>query len=110
MGWSNPCIEIWFHAYFGRMPSLMDSIRCCESFARKYKQVTGAEYDKADANILDKLRHYGDEAKAIQVAGRRMKQWEDIGVIKPSDMCPCTALFELVEEITNKTQSTVKNR
>lgn len=21
VGWSNPCIEIWFHAYFGTMPS-----------------------------------------------------------------------------------------
>lgn len=108
VGWSNPCIEIWFHAYFGRMPSVLDSVCCCESFAKKYKQLTGVEYDKTDPSILDKLRHYGDETKAIQVASRRMKQWEESGITKPTDMCPCTALFELVEEITSKTQSTAK--
>lgn len=25
VGWSNPCIEIWFHAYFGKMPMCSDS-------------------------------------------------------------------------------------
>lgn len=109
VGWSNPCIEIWFHAHFGKMPSFIDSIRCCESFARKYRQHTGMEYDKADPSILDKLRQYGDEPKAIQVASRRMKQWDESGESRPSKMCPCTALFELIEEITDKTQSPIKN-
>lgn len=26
VGWSNPCIEIWFHAYFGSMPMFQTSV------------------------------------------------------------------------------------
>ena len=102
VGWSNPCIEIWFYAYFGKMPTVMESVRCCESFAKKFKQNTGLEYDKADTKILKRLRQYGDEDKAIEIARKHMCQWEKDGVTRPSHMCPGSTLFELVEEINNK--------
>ena len=28
VGWSNPCFEIWMHAYFGSMPAIQDSWVC----------------------------------------------------------------------------------
>lgn len=31
-GWSNPCIEIWFSAYFGNMPTYQNSVACCNGF------------------------------------------------------------------------------
>lgn len=102
VGWSNPCIEILFHAYFGNMPTILESARCCEHFATIFKQHTGMEYDKADTKILEKLRKYGDEIVAIEVARRRMHQWENSDVIRPSKMCPCSTLFELVSEIDKK--------
>ena len=30
VGWSNPCFEIWMHAYFGSIPAIQD-IRYCAS-------------------------------------------------------------------------------
>lgn len=41
VGWSNPCIEIWFSAYFGSMPPYQESVSCCNGFAQKCVQVTG---------------------------------------------------------------------
>lgn len=32
VGWSNPCIEIWFHAYFEDIPIQFNSQQCCSSF------------------------------------------------------------------------------
>ena len=41
VGWSNPCIEIWFSTYFGTMPTFQDSVSCCNGFSQKFTQVTG---------------------------------------------------------------------
>ncbi|MCD7868757.1 MAG: RloB family protein [Clostridiales bacterium] len=49
-GWSNPCIEIWFDAYFGRMHNYQDSVQCCRGFAATYEKKTGNEYRKANKN------------------------------------------------------------
>ena len=32
VGWSNPCIEIWFSAYFDSFPTYLDSVACCDGF------------------------------------------------------------------------------
>jgi len=55
VGWSNPCIEIWFFAYFGDMPSIKESFVCCDKFKIKYEKVTGQKYDKADENIYNNI-------------------------------------------------------
>lgn len=65
VGWSNPCIEIWFSAYFGIMPSYQDSVKCCEGFEKNFKQITKQEYQKSDKAIYTKLCRYGDEKEAF---------------------------------------------
>lgn len=40
-GWSNPCLEIWFDAYFGKMHNYNDSVSCCNGFAATFIRKTG---------------------------------------------------------------------
>lgn len=106
IAWSNPCIEIWFLAYFKNMPSDLTSTQCCNRFGQEFKKQIGQEYNKNDDGIYQKLRTYGDEAKALKRAEDRYKAWLDRSgyesYIPPSEMNPCTLLFELVGEIRSK--------
>ena len=103
VAWSNPCIEIWFDAYFGKMHSYQDSVTCCREFGDIFEKKTGQEYHKADDKIYSLLNRYGDEPGAIQIAENRFRQYQRDGVYKPSQMCPCTTLHHLVDEIKQKT-------
>ena len=107
VGWSNPCIEIWFDAYFGQMHSYQESKQCWYRFAETYKRRTGQEYSKADENIYDTLSRYGDEKKAIDIAEKRLMAHRNSGISKPSEMVPGTTLHHLVGEIRHKV--TIKN-
>jgi hypothetical protein len=106
VGWSNPCIEIWFHAYFGNMPigsTSVDSfsVQCVNAFRGVFKKQTGQEYNKADEGIYKKLCDYGDEEKAIKIADQQhKKQSNEYG--RPSEMQSTTTLHILVEEIRKK--------
>lgn len=102
VGWSNPCIEIWFGAYFGVMPTYLDSVRCCDGFEEKYKQVTGQKYQKSDNSIYTKLCRHGNEEEAITLAKQKLEQFVQNCIDKPSEMCPATTIYLLVEEIKNK--------
>ncbi|MDD4125350.1 MAG: RloB family protein [Eubacteriales bacterium] len=102
VGWSNPCIEIWFGAYFGVMPTYPDSVRCCNKFKEIYKQITGQKYQKSDDTIYAKLCRYGDEKKAVSCAKQKLTQHIGNCNQKPSEMCPATTVHLLVEEIKNK--------
>lgn len=102
VGWSNPCFEIWLYAYFGSMPTIRDSWICCSNFGRVYEAKTGQRYFKADEQIYGKLYKAGDEKKAIQIAQQKLEQCIREGKTKPSEMCPCTTVHELVEEIRGK--------
>ena len=104
VGWSNPCFEIWLHAYFGSMPAMQDSWTCCSEFGRVYESKTGQKYSKADEQMYGKLCKTGDEAKAIQIAQQKLEQCIREGKTKPSEMCPCTTVHELVGEIKGKTE------
>lgn len=107
VAWSNPCIEIWFLAYYGIMPDGMDSVQCCAEFGRVFKKRTGESYTKNDDGIYRKLISSGDEKNAIIIADKKHKNWirqcEDIEVIPPSKMNACTMMFEIVGEIRSKT-------
>ena len=105
VGWSNPCIEIWFDAYFGQMHRYQESKQCWNRFAETYARRTGLEYLKADEHIYDILNRYGDEEKAIDIAEKRLKAHRESGVNKPSKMVPATTLHQLVDEIRGKTSS-----
>lgn len=102
VGWSNPCFEIWMYAYFGSMPAIQDSWTCCSDFGRVYENKTGQKYSKADEQMYGKLSKAGDEEKAIQIAQYKLEQCIREGKTKPSEMCPCTTVHELVGEINGK--------
>ena len=103
VGWSNPCFEIWMYAYFGAMPALKESWTCCSEFGRVYESKIGQKYSKADEKMYEKICNVGDEEKAIQIAQQKLEQHEREGKTKPSEMCPCTTVHELVKEIKKKT-------
>lgn len=102
VGWSNPCIEIWFHAYFGSMPSFQTSVACCNGFEECFEKTTGQTYVKSDADVYRKLCTYGDEDKAIRLADQRLTQHVRSENVKPSEMIPCTTVHKLVKEIKSK--------
>ena len=101
--WSNPCIEIWFGAYFGTMPGVyQNSTLCCNGFRRKYQEKTNSRYEKSDTAIYRKLCEYGNEEQAIRIAEKRFDEHLRNCNEKPSEMCPCTTLYALVKEIKSK--------
>ena len=104
-GWSNPCIEIWFDAYFGQMHGYQESKQCWNRFAETYERHTGKKYSKADKNIYEVLNRYGDEENAFDVAEKRLRAHIETGTIRPSDMVPATTLHHLVNEIRQKTRN-----
>ena len=105
VGWSNPCFEIWMYAYFGSMPAIQDSWTCCSDFGRVYENKTGQKYSKADKQMYGKLSKACDEEKAIQIAQYKLEQCIREGKTKPSEMCPCTTVHELVGEIKGKVRT-----
>jgi len=102
-GWSNPCLEIWFHAYFADMPVNTMSTKCISAFGAIYQRKTGQEYYKTDEGIYRKLCKFGDEKAAIKIAKDRYQR-QDIRA-KPSEMLSTTTLFILVEEIREKLEA-----
>lgn len=102
VGWSNPCIEIWFDAYFGKMHGYMDSVTCCREFGKTYERRTGQEYEKAEERIYETLNRFGNEDVAIRIASDRMRQHQRDGKDKPSEMCPGTTLYGLIHEVKLK--------
>lgn len=100
-GWSNPCIEIWFSAYLGKIPGYNDSVTCCNGFAQTYRRITGKDYDKSDTGIYSKLCRYGNEKKAI-INAESIHKKQSKYCNNPSEMCPCTTVYGLVKEIKDK--------
>lgn len=102
VGWTNPCIEAWFYAYFGKMPTFQDSVTCCSGFGRTFEQVSGQKYVKSDSKIYNKLNRFGNESIAIKLAQRKYIEHKSNCKNKPSEMCPCTTVHLLVNEIKSK--------
>jgi hypothetical protein len=78
VGWSNPCIEIWFSAYFSTMPTYQDSVTCCSGFGTTFEKGTRQKYKKSDRQIYNKLCKYGDERQAITIAKQKLKEQQKI--------------------------------
>ncbi len=102
VGWSNPCIESWFHAYFGKMPHCDTSVQCCDQFSAAYKKATRREYDKAEKNIYNYLVRYGDEKNAIEIAKQKLQQHKRENKNAPSKQIPSSTIALLIEEIQAK--------
>lgn len=99
VGWSNPCIEIWFSAYFGHMPVFATSEECCKKFAVEFKKRTGKIYSKADKNIYSILNQYGSVDKAFVTAKSKLMKHKGE---YPSKASPACTVYQLVEEILGK--------
>lgn len=102
VGWTNPCIEAWFNAYFGAMPTYQDSVSCCKGFEKAFKYASNQKYSKSDSAIYEKLNRFGDEEKAIKIAQQKLEEHKANCKDKPSEMCPCTTVHCLVKEIKSK--------
>lgn len=101
-GWSNPCFEIWMYSYYGTMPAIIESWLCCGEFEKIFQRKTGQRYSKSDAGLYEKISRTGNEEKALQIAKQKYEQCVREGKTLPSQMCPCTTVYQLVEEIRNK--------
>lgn len=102
VAWSNPCIEVWFNAYFGKMPVYQDSVECCRRFSSEYMNKTKKEYKKSCKTIYADLINHGDEDKAIRIAKQRKEQRIREGKNLPSEMNSVSTVYELIEEIKDK--------
>lgn len=102
VGWTNPCIEAWFNAYFGTMPTYFDSVSCCDGFGKIFKKISNQKYEKSDSAIYEKLNRFGNEARAIQLARQKLAEHTANGKARPSEMSPCTTVHLLVDEIKSK--------
>ncbi len=60
------------------------------------------KYAKADPDLYKKLIRFGDEKTAIHLARQKYEEHRRNGKNKPSEMCPCTTVHLLVEEIKSK--------
>ena len=54
--------------------------------------------------MYGKICKAGDEDRAIKIAQQKVEQCIRDGKTKPSKMCPCTTVHELVREIKRKIQ------
>lgn len=102
VGWTNPCIEEWFSAYFGAMPTYGDSVACCNGFATTFERLTGQKYVKSDPDIYKKLNRFGNERQAVKIAKQKYEAHLRNEKKKPSEMLPCTTIHMLVGEIKDK--------
>lgn len=102
VGWSNPCFEIWLHAYLGSMPNYPSSVKCVEGFSKAYEKVFKKEYCKNSETIYKDLNAVGSEEKAIELAYSKFEQASK-QTCAPSKMCPATTVQLLVNEIKIKT-------
>lgn len=105
-GWSNPCFEIWLHAYLETPPFSETSVQSCEKFGHAFKRITKQEYDKADKSIYVKLKMYGNEIKAIQRSKQKCKSSnQSLQKLSPTSQYSVTTVYALVEEILKKVES-----
>lgn len=102
VAWSNPCIEVWFNAYFGKMPNYQDSVSCCNGFSNTYKKIVGQEYYKADEKLYNKLFKNGDEETAIEIAEHKLQEHVRNCNNLPSEKVPATTVHKLIDEIKRK--------
>jgi len=107
VGWSNPCIETWFHAHFENPPNVSTSRSCISKFGTVYKNNIKQRYEKNDESIYKKLQQYGDEKTAIEKM--RVKKNTYLSK-KPSDMQGYSSIHELIDEINGKTKKSNYNQ
>lgn len=102
VGWSNPCIEILFLAYFGKSPSVNDQKDCIRDFENEYSKKIGKKYLKNNKAIYKELVENGDEKLAISIIKKKCEEYLENGIKKPSEMKGVSVVYKLLEEIGDK--------
>ena len=90
--WSNECIELWFLLHFDYMDAKIDR----GQYRAKLSEHLGKHYDKSDDALFSYLQPRIHEA--IRNA-RKLKEDCDRQGLPPSQMSPCTVVYELIEEL-----------
>lgn len=88
VAWSNECIELWFLLHFQELSVNVGRERYRE-LLKGY-----CDYEKNMRNIFEILRDKTDVAVA-----RAKRQYEAYGDAAPSQMCPATRVYQLIEEL-----------
>lgn len=104
VGWSNPCIEILFLAYFGKSPSINNQKDCIKEFEKIYLNKIGKRYEKNNKTIYNDLTKNGDEKVAINTSKKKYENYIKDGVKIPSKMIGVSLVYKLLEEIDEKTE------
>ena len=102
VGWSNPCIEILFLAYFGKSPNINDQKDCIREFENEYYRKTGKKYQKNNKEIYNDLTQNGDETSAVNELKRKYEDYVESGIKLPSKMIGVSMVYTLLEEIGDK--------
>lgn len=102
VGWSNPCIEILFLAYFGKSPSVNDQKDCIRDFENEYSKKIGKKYLKNNKAIYKELVENGDEKLAVNIIRRKYEEYLKNGIKNPSEMKGVSMVYKLLEEIRYK--------
>lgn len=102
VGWSNPCIEILFLAYFGKSPNINDQKDCIRELENEYYKKVGKKYLKNNKEIYKELVENGDEKIAISIIKKKYEEYLNDGIKKPSEMKGVSKVYKLLEEIGDK--------
>lgn len=88
VAWSNECIELWFLLHFQDLSVNVGR--------EKYKELLKeyCDYEKNMQNIFAMIRDKTDIAIV-----RAKRQYESYGDAAPSQRCPATRVYSLVEEL-----------
>lgn len=88
VAWSNECIELWFLLHFQELSVNVGR--------EKYRELLKGycDYEKNMKNIFEILQDRTDIAIA-----RAKHQYEEYGDIAPSQMCPATRVYQLIEDL-----------
>ena len=102
VGWSNPCIEILFLAYFGKSPNMNNQQDCIKEFEKTYINKLNKKYEKNNKNIYNDLIQNGNEELAINICKKKHNKYLSDGIEIPSKMVGVSLVYKLLEEIGDK--------
>lgn len=88
VAWSNECIELWFLLHYQELTVNIGR----DKYRQLLKDYCG--YEKKMENIYVVLKDKTDIAIV-----RAKRQYEEYGDSAPSQMCPATRMYQLVEEL-----------
>lgn len=90
--WSNECIEVWILLHFIKFNVPIGRKDCIKKINENFKENKLGKYKKNDEFLYDKLVPFLNDA--IKNAKWLKSQYKDE---PPSQMSPCTKVYELVE-------------